>query len=229
MAKKPTLPGPVQPPEFDDGLNFSKKQIIKTFYISLLVAVVGISAFLIYQEYKKPKALGDDSMFARPTDPDSRDYANDYWGFRFSYPGSWLPVVGSFEDGEYYFASEPINFISELESGQAMVEIKTYIDWKHLSFSDWLKDMQANYLPQGLISGQSLTQIKNLPAISYSIALKKPLNNTAYWQVLAISKTDNVKYLFILETANQADAKNYAAGYKKILDSVEFYKGFGAN
>ena len=227
MEKKEKITPLPKPEEFDDGLNFSRKLILKILLISIVVGALGLAGYLLYGEFKKPKVNGDDSMFDRPLPPDTKDYSNDYWGFRFQYPGTWSPVIGSFEDGEYYFANSPINFIKELELGQVLVEVRTFSNWKGLEFKDWLKDQQTNYLPQGQIEKQTMLEFKQYDAISYKIQLTRPEHNTSYWDVLAVSKNKNVKYLFILETADRDSHDRYEPYFEKIKNTIEFYTGFG--
>ncbi len=230
MTKKKTLKNPAS---FEDhpfvvGLNWSKKLIIKTFIICLILAFSSIFGYLLYNELKKPQ-VDEYKLPEKKQISGYKNYSNDYWGFKFQYPNSWWPVTGSFEDGEYFFASEPISFAKELGQGQAMLEIKTYNNYKGLSFADWLADIQNNYLAQGVIEQQNLSEFKSQPAIAYNITLKQSTSNTTFWKIVAISKTQNVKYLFILESDSRETSQKFENDFKNILDSLEFFKGFGVD
>jgi hypothetical protein len=229
MKLKTKLPQKNSHEDFNDGLNFSRKLIFRVFYISTVIAVLGICVFLLYKEYNKSQINGFDIELHKTITPDSKDYANDYWGFKFKYPGTWWPVVAAFIDGDYYFVTDQVNFLAELDDSQAILEVKTYNNWKSLSFEDWLKDQQTNYFPQGKISDQTNLRINDKPAIRYTIALNKPINKTQYWDVLVLSKNNNIKYFFILETSSKGKHDQYLPEFEKIIKSIAYYTGFGQN
>src|SRR4029078_8006389 len=108
----------------DIGIHWSKTKIVLTFFTCLLLSTAGIFGFLLYQEYGR-KPLLNQPETAVKNSVYFKNYSNDYWGFKFQYPATWSQVIGSYQEGDYYFASQPINFISELESGQMLLEVQT--------------------------------------------------------------------------------------------------------
>ncbi len=204
----------------------SPKSFIWLLVISICIGLFGITGYLLFQEYQAPSANDAFTVPTHPAPPDYKAYSNDFWGIRFEYPGSWTPVIGSFDDGLYYFASQPINFISELDAGQALVVLKTYNNWKKEPFSDWLADQEQNYFPAGDVQ-KTAANFQGLPAEHYYIQLKVAQNNTQYWDMWVISRTTASIYELILETDNQKTHQEYEQPFNNILDSVQFYGGYG--
>jgi hypothetical protein len=209
----------------DIGIRWSKTKIAITFFVCLTIAVLGVFGFLLYQEYGKqplkqqPQATGKNL-------PDQKNYTNDYWGFGFVYPASWSQVIGSYQEGDYYFASEPINFISELEPGQALLEVQTYNNYKNLAFDDWLKDREENYFPRGILEKKS-GQFKNYLFAEYSLKPARPGPNPGLWDIKAVSKDGRKIYLFIFQTDSRQIEQKFQNVFNNLMDSLSIYKGFG--
>src|SRR5205085_9143782 len=122
-------------------------------------------------------------------------YTNDYWCFRFECPSFWFPLVAAYEDGDYFFASEPIKFIKELSPDQALLEIKTYNNLKRLSFADWLANQEENYFPYGAkITSKNSLLWQGFSGVRYTVVLSKPQHDTAFWDMVVISKNDQKLY-----------------------------------
>lgn len=228
MAKKQKPTAGPEPEEFDGGLNFSKKLIFRIFYISIIVAALGIGSFLFYQEFKKPKISGNGFNFSRSEGPETKDYSNDYWGFKFQYPGSWWPVIGSFEDGDYFFSSQNISFVQDLEEQEALLEVTTFHNLKNLSFEDWLKDREENYFLRGKTLKKTALTIAGYPAMEYQMLLNRPEPNRAFYDIVVISEDTLKKYIFTLETANQTVHDRFYPVFQAMLAKVKFYPGFGS-
>ena len=219
----PTSGGYPPPPV---GPRWSKKLILWLLFSSLFVAAAALAGFLYYQELHRP-AVDDSPVSGKHLQRQQKLYTNDYWGFSFSYPSFWYPVTGSFEEGDYFFSSEPINFTQELSSDQALLEIVTFSNYRNLSFTDWLSDREKNYFPLGTILDKQALQINGYPAMRYAIKLQKPQNLIGYWDMVIISKQDKKMYEFILEAATQDVAVKFQNVFGTMVDSVKFYNGFG--
>lgn len=216
-----------KPEEFDAGLNFSRKLVVKIIYISVLTACLGITGFLLYKEATKIKIQGEEVGPIKIPLPDTKYYANDYWGFKFSYPGKWWPVIGSFEDGEYFFSSENINFISELSPTEVLLEVKTFQQNKNPNFEEWIKNRETNYfMPKSIIKKTSIF-LKDYPAVRYSIQNTNKNSPAGVSELVVISNKINRIYFFNLKAENSDSLKTFLPNLENILQSLEFYKGFG--
>ena len=209
----------------DIGIRWSKAKILTTFFICLLISVFGIVGFLLYQEYSR-QAVSDQPQTPAAVLPDYKNYSNDYWGFKFQYPAGWSQVIGSYQEGDYYFASQPINFISELEPGQALLEVLTYNNFKNLSFDDWLKDRQQNYFPQGSLE-KVPAGFKNYLSAEYILKPLRPGENPPYWDIRVISQDGKKIYLLILQTDNGQTNQKFQNTFDNIINNLVIYQGFG--
>jgi hypothetical protein len=207
-------------PGFDPHLLFtwSRKRIVITVAVCVLLSVAGVAGFLLAQEYRKP-ANADQVIANKPAPPDWTDYANDYWGFQFKYPGSWSAARGSFADGEYYFSSQPINFISELNAGEALVIVKAYNNWQHLSFEAWLQQQQDTYFPRGDITLKPAS-VDKLPAKKITLKFRWPKDNVGYWEGYVVSRSDATKYLFLLATDSPQTADRFRNQFTQMINSL---------
>jgi hypothetical protein len=225
MAQQPPKQSPI--PDIPDvGVRWSKKKLAATFAVILLLSAAGVSFFLLRQEYGK-NAVSGVLLPPRLISKSDKAYTNDYWGFRFNYPGDWWQATGSFDEGDYYFSSENINFAGELSAGEALLEVQPYHNLKQLGWADWLADREQNYFPNGtVIKSEDLT-VNGAPAKRYLIQLKKNQNNVGVWDMVIVSKDTLRKCIFILKTSDTAADERYQAAYQAILDSLTFYQGFG--
>lgn len=223
--KKPK--GKAQAAEFDGSLNFSRKMIFRVLYISALAACLGIGGFLFYQEFNKAK-INDDPAQASAPGPDKKTYSNDYWGFSFQYPSKWSPLISAFEDGDYFFASEPIDFLVEHSPDQALMEVKTYNNLKNLPFGEWLNDQRQNYIPPATVVKQQTLTVGGLPATRLWLSFPKPQKDIGFWDFVVVAKDNKKIYEFILKTSDNKNSESFKAAFEDILNSIKFYKGFGS-
>lgn len=210
----------------DIGIKWSRRLAIKIFIFSLLTAVLVIFGFLLYQEYLKP-GVGEVALFNKQLTPGARAYTNDYWGFSFNYLGYWSQVIGSYEDGEYYFSSEPINFIQEQDADQALMEVRTFNSLKPTTFDQWFADEVENYFPRANISKQADFPVENGPAHRYYFSLNKPTATVGFWDMIVVSKADQKFYMFILETKDKKTHDDFQTDFETMVQSVHLYNGFG--
>jgi hypothetical protein len=211
--------------EFDPNkhLHWSAGRIVLTIFICSAVSIILVFGFLASQQYQKSEAPGV-AVSSKTPAPDTRHYANNYWGIAFDYPGGWSQPIGSYQDGEYYFSSEPINFIGELESGGGLIALKTYNNWQSLPYNEWLKSQRGSFLPAGELSSPVSTTINGTTAYRYTLTLTKPQNNTTLWDVLIISRSTATKYVYILETDQTATREKYLPIFDSLLSSITFTK-----
>jgi hypothetical protein len=215
---------PEQVPEI--GLKWSKKSLLITLAVTMLLAVLCVFGYLIYQEYRQA-GIADPSSTQQAPDIYDKLYSNDSWGFKFSYPQSWWPVIGTFDEGDYFFASEQINFTDQLDQGQAQLEVKCYKDWKNMPNQAWLTFMQTNYLPYGKILQNRMYSLNGYAVQRQLIQLNTPQNpNTGYWDMAVVSPGNSTHYLFIFQTDGPATHDKFDADFESILNSLKFYKGF---
>ena len=209
----------------DIGIRWSHKKIITTFFICLFVSSAGVFGFLFYQEYSKQAIAGP---FSTPekNSAQTKTYTNDYWGFRFTYPATWWQVIGSYQEGDYFFASEPINFISELEPGEAVLEVQTYDNYKNMAFADWLKDREQNYFPLGTLQRLQTTLQGHLYA-EYLLKPSRPGSNPPFWDIRVISIDNKKIYILFLETDGPDTNKKFQETYNSITNQFDIYKGYG--
>jgi hypothetical protein len=223
---KKTKKSKTEPAEFNGGLNFSRKLILKALYISVIVASLGIGGFLFYQEFSKSN-INDDPAPTLAQGPNTKTYSNDYWGFTFQYPSKWSAVVSSFEDGDYVFASEPIDFVVEHSPDQALLEVKTYNNLKNLSFDDWLSDQRQNYIPPAATVKQQKFNVGGQPATRLWLSFPKPQKDIGFWDFVVTAKNNQKIYEFILKTAGSQTHAKFTNAFESIIQSVKFYNGFG--
>jgi len=212
----------------DVGINWSRRLVVRFGVISLCLAVIAIFGYLAYQEYIKPALSGAPGLPRKTLQSQSKLYTNDYWGFKFQYPSFWYPLVGAFEDGNYFFASEPINFISEHSANQAILQIKTYNNIKNLSLNDWLVDQKQNYFPFGAqVLNEQPYSLGQLAGRRYDITLKKPDSlGISHWDMIVLAQ-NNRFYEFILETSNSANHDAFKDVFEFMVGGSSFYKPFG--
>ena len=210
----------------DDIPPQTKTSFVRLLIFSFIFAAMAIIVFLLYLEFRKPAVTDSFNIQSRPVPADYKDYNNDFWGIRFKYPGTWSPAIGSFDDGLYYFASEPINFINEISGDGAIVALKTYNNYKKMPFNDWALYQEQNYFPAGQVE-KTEAKFQDLPAIHYHITLKNPSHNIGSWDMWMVSRTPASKYELILETPNQKVHQDFLNSFENILDSVSFYSGYG--
>lgn len=225
-ASQPTLDQDELPPELTQG--WSKKKSIFFFIACLLIAILGVFGFLFYKEYKKTEVAGL-NLPARLTSPPVKIYTNDYWGIKFSYPGDWWPVIGSFEEGNYYFSSENINFLQEQSNNEAIIKLETYHNIQFPDFKQWLADREENYFPRDKILDEHEITINGHAGKEYVYNPNKPQwDNALYIDKVVLPRDNRNIYIFFLITKNQAVHDNFKPLYDKILNSAEFYNGFGS-
>ncbi len=210
----------------DIGVRLSKRLIITLSIICLIIAAAATLGFLYYYEMHRA-AVGGTDLPDKKAARDEQLYHNDFWGFRFKYPGSWWSVIGSFEEGDYFFASERINFIKELEDDQAIIEVKTYNNLQRVSFDAWLKDQEENYFPRGNLQNDGDRTINGFQARQYRLTASRPINNMPYWTMIIVSNQDKRFYQFILETKTAKAQEDFMDVFKATVDTLEFYQGFG--
>lgn len=208
------------------GIKFSKKLSVRLFLYSFILAFGLIFGYLFYREYIKT-GMQEPAFQATKLQSQDRLYTNNYWGFKFRYPSFWYPVVGSYEEGDYFFASEPINFISELENDQALMEVKTFRNLKGLSFDDWVDWQEENYFPLHSSGGKNQLTVGNLPARRILMVLKKPEHGTSYWDVVIVGGGNQRVYQFVLETRDQETLKKFQAIFETMVNSLEVGGEFG--
>lgn len=212
-------------PDFDPNkhLYWSKRRIITSVIACTFISIVLVFGFLISQQYRKIELTQTQSE-PKSAAPNTRHYANAYWGIEFDYPGTWFQPIGSYQDGEYYFASQPMSFINELEPGEGLIALKTYNNWASLPYSDWLKANKYLFIPAGQLSNPTSTTIKGLPAERYTVSLKNSQNNTSLRDMLIISRNTSTKYVFILETDQASSHDKYLTIFESIISSINFTK-----
>jgi hypothetical protein len=215
------------PPELQIN-KLSKKTLITFFCVSLILTTGGVFGFLYYKESKKEEIKEVSFLPPRVISPAYNLYTNDYWGFKFRYPGDWYPVIGSYEEGKYYFSSENIKFISEQSDNEALVEVQTYNNLKNTTFSEWLKEHEEHFFPRGEILETKTRTINGYKAKEYLLRPARPLHNAHLLHIVAISRNEKKQYIFFLETKDQETHDRFTPLFEQILESVAFYDGFGS-
>lgn len=207
------------------GLTWSPKKILATSFICLLITIAAVFGYLYHAERNKAHTAEIPLPF-KPSAPDLKNYNNDYWGFKFSYPGSWQALIGSFEEGSYYFSSDKINFTSEMEEGQALLEVNPYIDIKNLGYDPWLEERRQHYFPRGRILALEDFTINGFLATRQFIQLDKPVEGRAFWDLIIVFNNRGRFYQFTLQTKTMEDHSHFTDVFRAILDTLEFYEGY---
>lgn len=218
---------PDTPPLPEVGIRWSKKMILTLLIVSILIAFCGVFGYLYYKERHK-LSTGDFGLPIRQIQSQTKLYTNDYWGFKFSYPAFWYPLISSYQDGDYYFASEPINFVKEHSNDQALMEIKTYNNLKNLSFDDWINDQLQNYIPAAAVLKRQTLTVGGQPAVRLLLQFQKPQNTIEAWDMIVVEKNNYKIYEFVLQTANLATHDSFQGVFEGMAESVQFYQGFGS-
>jgi hypothetical protein len=211
----------------DIGIRWSKKRVVFTFLLIVIIAGLGVLGVFMHQERQQKETEGL-KLPPRLLSKNQKIYTNDYWGFSFTYPGDWWPIIGSVEEGDYFFSSENINFISELSEGQALLEVMPFHNLKKLTFTDWLTDREQNYFPAGTVISSNAIPFTDREAKEYVIELKKPTPAIGAWDMVIISQDTTRKYIFILKAKDLETLKRYNGLYRQLLESIKFYNGFGS-
>lgn len=212
----------------DISVKLSRKSLIKIFLVCFAIAALVISGFLYYMEMRRAEIGSENITTAKQQKASEKNYKNDYWGFTFNYPGYWWPVIGSFEEGDYFFSSEAINFISEQEPDQALLEVKTYNNLKSPTFEDWLIEQETNYFPRWKLISKNIDSFKIWQKARYFVILNKPINNNSYMDMVIISKNGKKMYEFMLLTRDEKIHDLFKGTFDGIIDTVDFYEGYGA-
>ncbi len=195
-------------------------------FLCVLLGVGGYFGFLFYQEYKKHEVTGEE-ITTRPAPPDFKNYNNDYWGIRFSYPGVWWRVTGNVNDAEFYFSSEPIQFLNELSNGEAVVGLKPYNNFQHLTDTEWFRYAEKQYMPYGKVLRSDAVHFQHREARRYIIESPKAQDGLRYIELWTISASPQTKYQFLFLTKDEAGKEAHAQDFMTILGSVVLYPGFG--
>jgi hypothetical protein len=212
--------------EFDPNkhLLWSTKKIIFVATLCVVISVLLVFGFLISAQYRKEQLPDEPKKESTTPQSNTKHYANNYWGIEFDYPSGWTQPIGSYADGEYYFASQPINFINELESGEALIALKTFNNWNSLSLGEWMKSQQWTFIPAGELSAPAAMSVNGMPAQRYTLNLKSPQNNTSLWNIVIISRSTATKYVFILETDQNSTQEKFLPIFDSLLSSVTYRK-----
>lgn len=214
------------PPQFDPNrhLYWSTTRIIAVVVTCSLFSLVLVFGFLLVAQYHKPSIEEPkDDQPAVKLNSNNR-YTNQNWGISFNYPDGWSKVIGSFEDGEYYFSSEPINFINEIGPEDGILALKTYNNWNNLPYEAWLKDQQDRFWPKGQLTKPQSQTIANATAQRFQLRLNQPVNNTNIWDIVVISRTQATKYVFIMQSNNEQTEQKFLPFLESTLSSIEFSK-----
>lgn len=222
---------PKQELEFDPNkhLIWSTKKIVLVVVLSVSFSIMLVFGFLASAQYRSEQIPDEAKKEDKGPSSPTKHYTNNYWGIELEYPTSWTQPIGSYADGEYYFASEPINFIGELENGEAIIALKTFNNWSSLPLNEWLKSQQWSFIPNGELSSPKSTTINGMPAQRYTLKLKTPQNNTSLWDMIIISRTTATKYVFILEVDNEGTQKKFEPDYEALLSSITYRKVESSN
>ena len=195
--------------------------------VSLLIAFLAIFGFLYYKEFQK-KSVADFSLPGKPLPPDEHLYTNDYWGFQLHYPGSWYPVIGSYEEGNYYFSSEKINFLKEMDPDQAVIHAIPLHNLKNTDFSTWLTEQESDYFPYGKVKKIDSFPLAGFRTARYSMQPQKVPANMAYWDMIIVARDNKRIYEFVLKTSDAATHDRYVEVFESVVKTVRFYDGFGS-
>ena len=200
--------------------HWSKKQFAIVSIICLLVAILGIFGFLLYKEYKKGDVAGVSLPPRLISDP-IKLYNNDYWGVRFSYPGDWWPVIGSFDEGNYYFFSENINFLQEQSPNEAIIKLETYHNISFPTFRQWLDDREKNYFPQSKIVSQQDISINGHDGKEYVYIPSRPeWPQATYIDRVVLARDQRNIIILYLITSDVGSHDRFNPLYLQILNSV---------
>lgn len=201
-------------------LSWTKKRVGLAIGTSMAFGILSVAGFFLIQEYSKMPATDAFTRTEKQAPPDFIEYRNEYWGIAFKYPGTWTKIVGSFEDGSYYFASQPIHFINELEPGQALVILKTYNNWENLPFETWFIKQRDTYFPRGKLTVEPAA-VANTQAKHIQLEFAFPINNIGFWDGYVLSKDEATKYILILGTDNEQTAAKYETQFSQITNSIK--------
>jgi len=222
----PLLAADELPPEL--AARWSKKQLLAVFTVCLLVAALAIFGFLLYKEYNKGEVAGL-SLPPRLISLPVKLYNNDYWGVKFSYPGDWSPVIGSFDEGNYYFSSQNINFLEEQADNEAIVKLETYHNISFSTFRQWLAGREQNYFPRAKIVDEHDITINGYDGKEYVYIPDRPeWPQAAYIDRVVLARDQKNIAIFYLITKNSQSHDNFQPIFSQILNSVQFYNGFGS-
>lgn len=203
-----------------------RKTIIWVFIICVILGASGVVSFFIWKEINH-KADAEIKIDQKTPPPDFKYFSNDYWGFKFYYPGTWFRVRGDVKDSEFYFASEPIEFLNELSSSEALFGVRTFNNFDHSDLQGWFDTQERLYLPFGKIVKKEDTKLLGLPARHYIMVPAKPIGTISYYEIYTVSVTDMSKLQLILMTSSEEKNQDFQKTYQQILSSFTFYKGFG--
>lgn len=203
-------------------LHWSKQRILLTIMLCVLLSLVLVFGFLLMQQYRQPSIDETKDGHNLKKSGSSQQYKNQNWGIGFNYPNDWYKAIGSFQDGEYYFSSEPINFVNEIGPDEGILALKTYNNWNSLSYNDWLKDQQSRFWPKGQLTKAQNVTVAGVQAQRFQLQLSQPANNTTLWDIVVISRTSATKYVFIMESGNIKAQQKFLPVLEAALSSVEF-------
>lgn len=207
-------------------VKIKRKTIFWVLVVCIVFGSISVVSFFVWQELNH-KATAEIQLDKKTPPPDYKYFSNDYWGFKFYYPGTWFRVTGDVKDSEFYFASEPIEFLNELSSSESLFGVRTFNNFEHLDWQGWLDAQERLYLPYGKIVKKEDVKLLGLPAEHYIMVPVKPVGNINYYEIYTVSVTDMTKLQLILMTANEDKNKDFQTVYQQILSSFTFYKGFG--
>ncbi|HEX3095960.1 MAG TPA: hypothetical protein VHQ20_02460, partial [Patescibacteria group bacterium] len=204
--------------DFDPNqhLAWTTKKIVLIVVLCFGFSLMLVFGFLTSAQFRKDQIKDDSKKESTGPTSNTKHYTNNYWGIELDYPSDWSQPIGSYADGEYYYASQPINFINELEPGEAIIALKTFNNWNSLSDSEWLKSQQWSFLPPGELSSPTATTVTGMPAQHYTLKLKTPQNNSSFWNIVIISRSTATKYVFILETDTEETNKKFQANFDAV-------------
>lgn len=199
---------------------------VPLLFMNLLMVLAAVFGYAIWKDHNKPAVEGF-SFKTKTSPPDYKDYNNQYWGIALRYPGTWARPLGSYDNDNFYFASEAISFIQELSPDEALVDVKGYNNYNRLPFEDWLTNQENNYFPRGTIIVKEPADLQGAPAKHYIIQPASPDHNRGYLDMLIVSRSEDTIYEFILATSDIKTHDKFLPQYENILGSIRFTPGFG--
>lgn len=202
-----------------------RRFVIRWLVLCFALGFFGVVGFLLWQEYARKDAASLEIEQKAPP-PSFKYFSNDYWGFKLYYPGAWSRVTGAVKDSEFYFASEPIDFLTELSSTEALLGVKAYNNFEHLSWTDWVVSQEKLHMPGQVVKRENTTFFK-LPAVRYQLVPHRSEKLFGYYDMITVSKSDMTKLQIMLITSSKEKHADFIDDFNKILESITFYPGFG--
>lgn len=200
--------------------SFQLKKALKIGFLFFILTILGSVSVLFIFEWKQ-KTTVEAEQTSNTHAPQTKKYTNSYWGFSLQFPKTWSQPTGSYADGQYFFASEPISFVNELSENEALISILCFNNWKNLEFDEWVAEQKQNIWPKTGIAQEEKVEFKNSPALRFAVNAEKEINQQhQIW--MAFKKDEKTFFIFKLASNSEKNLNAYKKYFENLLQSFEY-------